>query len=201
MTIRLLLADDQALVRGAMAALLRVEPDLEIVAEVAHGDQVLAVAEQTRPDVCLLDIEMPGMDGIEVTRQLTARLPGTKVLVVTTFGRPGYLSRAMAAGALGFVVKDIPAEELADATRRVHAGEQIVDPALAARSLTEADPLSPRERELLQLCLEGGSVNDLAERLHLSPGTVRNYLSSAISKTGTRSRTEAAFAAQSRGWL
>jgi two-component system, NarL family, response regulator DesR len=200
--IRLLLADDQHLVRGALSALLSLEDDLEVVAEVGRGDEVVAAALEHRPDVALLDVEMPGLDGISATEQLRARVPGCRVLVVTTFGRPGYLRRAMAAGASGFMVKDAPADQLADAIRRVHQGLRVVDPSLAAESLAAGDsPLTPRERDVLAAALDGGTVADVAARLVLSEGTVRNYLSSAIGKTGTRTRADAARVARERGWL
>ncbi len=200
--IRLLLADDQALVRGALAALLSLEPDVEVVAEVGRGDEVVEAARRTRPDVALLDVEMPGLDGIGATAALRAALPGCKVLVVTTFGRPGYLRRAMEAGASGFVVKDTPARQLADAVRRVHAGLRVVDPSLAAETLASGlSPLTARESEVLRAARDGGTVADLACALHLSEGTVRNYLSAAIGKTGARTRAEAVRIADERGWL
>jgi two-component system, NarL family, response regulator DesR len=200
--IRLLIADDQALVRGALAALLSLESDLEVVAEVDRGDAVVPRALEVRPDVALLDIEMPGIDGIAATADLRAALPGCHVLVVTTFGRPGYLRRAMEAGASGFVVKDAPAEQLADAIRRVHAGLRVVDPGLAAESLATGDsPLTARERDVLAAARGGGTVADIARALALSDGTVRNYLSSAIGKTGARNRSDAARVAEQRGWL
>jgi len=201
-TVRLLLADDQALVRGALAALLQLEPDLEVVGEVSRGDEVVAAALDLRPDVALIDVEMPGMDGIAATAELRRSLPDCRVLIVTTFGRPGYLRRAMAAGASGFVVKDTPARQLADAVRRVHAGLRVVDPALAAETLTAGDsPLTPRETDLLRAARDGGTVADLARVLHLSEGTVRNYLSSAMGKTGARTRAEAVRIAEESGWL
>jgi two-component system, NarL family, response regulator DesR len=200
--IRLLLADDQGLVRGAMAALLSLEPDLEVVAEVARGDEVVSAALDARPDVALLDVEMPGLDGIAATAVLREQLPSCRVLVVTTFGRPGYLRRAIEAGASGFVVKDSPAEQLADAIRRVHAGLRVVDPALAVESLAAGpSPLTPREADVLRASRDGSSVADVAGRLYLSEGTVRNYLSSAIGKTGTRNRVEAVRVAEQNGWL
>jgi two-component system response regulator DesR len=200
--IRLLLADDQALVRGAMASLLGLEPDLEVVAEVGRGDEVVAAAREARPDVALLDVEMPGLDGIGATRALRAALPGCKVLVVTTFGRPGYLRHALEAGASGFVVKDTPARQLADAVRRVHAGLRVVDPALAAESLAAgSSPLTSRETDVLRAARDGGTVADLAAALHLSEGTVRNHLSAAIGKTGARTRAEAVRLAEDAGWL
>ncbi len=200
--IRLLLADDQALVRGAMAALLDSEPDLEVVAQVDRGDLVLDQIRATPVDVALLDIEMPGLQGIEVVELLAEHAPGVKTLVVTTFGRPGYLRRALDAGAAGFVVKDTPADELADAVRRVHAGLRVVDPALATESLIEGmNPLTDRERAVLSQALTGSPVAELARTLNLSAGTVRNYLSSAVAKTHARSSVEAAVIARDRGWL
>jgi two-component system, NarL family, response regulator DesR len=201
-TIRLLLADDQALVRGALATLLDLEPDLVVVAEVGRGDEVVAAAREARPDVALLDVEMPGLDGIAATRALRAAVPSCKVLVVTTFGRPGYLRRALEAGASGFVVKDTPARQLADAVRRVHAGLRVVDPGLAAESLAAgSNPLTARETDVLRAARDGGTVADLATALHLSEGTVRNHLSSAIGKTGARTRAEAVRLAEDAGWL
>ncbi|OLR94333.1 response regulator transcription factor [Actinokineospora bangkokensis] len=200
--IRVLLADDQALVRGALAALLGLEPDIEVVAEVSTGDEVLPAARRAHPDVALLDVQMPGLDGLSAAAALTAALPACKVVICTTFGRPGYLARAMAAGCAGFVVKDAPPERLVDAVRRVHGGLRVVDPALAAESLASGpDPLTDRERDTLRAAAEGGSVADLARALHLSEGTVRNHLSSAIGKTGARNRAEAAKLAEARGWL
>ncbi|SCE98813.1 two component transcriptional regulator, LuxR family [Micromonospora purpureochromogenes] len=200
--IRLLLADDQALVRGALAALLSLEPDLTVVAEVGRGDEVVDEARRTGPDVALLDVEMPGLDGISATAALRAAVPGCRVLVVTTFGRPGYLRRAMEAGANGFVVKDTPARQLADAVRRVHAGLRVVDPTLAAETLaTGASPLTGRETELLRAARDGGTVAELAAALHLSEGTVRNHLSAAIGKTGARNRADAVRIAEQNGWL
>jgi two-component system response regulator DesR len=200
--VRLLLADDQGLVRGALAALLEMEPDLTVVAEVGRGDEVVAAAEKARPDVALLDVEMPGMNGIAATAALRAALPSCRVVIVTTFGRPGYLRRAMEAGASGFVVKDTPARQLADAVRRVHAGLRVVDPALAAESLvTGATPLTERERDVLRAARTGATVADIASTLVLSEGTVRNYLSSAIGKTGARTRAEAVRIADESGWL
>ncbi|SCE98645.1 two component transcriptional regulator, LuxR family [Micromonospora coriariae] len=200
--IRLLLADDQALVRGALAALLSLEPDLTVVAEVGRGDEVVPEALRTAPDVALLDVEMPGLDGIAAAAALRAALPACRVLVVTTFGRPGYLRRAMEAGANGFVVKDTPARQLAEAVRRVHAGLRVVDPTLAAETLaTGASPLTERETEVLRAARAGGTVADLARELHLSEGTVRNHLSAVIGKTGARNRAEAVRVAERNGWL
>ncbi|MBY4568986.1 DNA-binding response regulator [Gordonia sihwensis] len=201
-TIRLLLADDQALVRGALAALLDLEPDLAVVAQVGRGDEVVDAARSSGAQVCLLDIEMPGADGIEAASRITRELPGVRSLVVTTFGRPGYLRRAVDAGAAGFVVKDTPAAELADAVRRVHAGLRVIDPTLATESLTSGDnPLTPRETEVLTAALSGATVATIASQVHLSAGTVRNHLSSAIGKTGASTRAEAARIARDRGWI
>ncbi|GAA1894427.1 response regulator transcription factor [Lapillicoccus jejuensis] len=202
MSIRLLLADDQALVRGALATLLDLENDLEVVAEVGRGDEVVEAARRTTPDVALLDVEMPGMDGIEATRALRTAAPGVKVLIVTTFGRPGFLRRALQAGASGFVVKDTPARQLADAVRRVHSGLRVVDPALAADSLTVGEsPLTVRESEVLRAARDGGSVADIARGVFLSEGTVRNHLSAAIGKTSARNRADAVRIADENGWL
>lgn len=202
MTIRLLLADDQALVRGALAALLDLEEDLEVVAQVGRGDEVVEAARASRADVCLLDIEMPGLDGLAVAAALREADVESRSLIVTTFGRPGYLRKALAAGASGFVVKDTPATELADAVRRVHAGLRVVDPTLAAESLAGAEnPLTERERDVLREALDGASVSAIAARVHLSGGTVRNYLSSAMGKIGGSTRVEAARAAERQGWL
>ena len=200
--IRLLLADDQALVRGALAALLDLETDLEVVAQVGRGDEVVEAAREARAEVCLLDIEMPGLSGIEAAAALRASLPGVRSLIVTTFGRPGYVRRALDAGASGFVVKDTPARELADAVRRVHAGLRVIDPDLATESLIAGpSPLTARESEILRLAMDGAPVAAIAARAHLSEGTVRNHLSSAIGKTGASTRAEAALVAQSNGWL
>ena len=199
---RLLLADDQSLVRGALAALLELEDDFEVVAQVGRGDEVLAAARLHHPDVALLDIEMPGLDGLAAAAVLHAELPACRVLILTTFGRPGYLRRAMEAGALGFVVKDAPAELLADAVRRVAAGERVVDPELAAATLAGgASPLTTRERDVLVAARGGATVADIAGKLFLSEGTVRNHHSAAISKIGVRNRAEARRIAEERGWL
>jgi two-component system, NarL family, response regulator DesR len=200
--IRILLADDQHLVRGALAALLSLEEDLEVVGEVGRGDEVLQSVRELRPDVVLLDVEMPGLDGLAAASVLTTEAPETRVLIVTTFGRPGFLRRAMESGALGFVVKDAPAEQLADAVRRVARGERVVDPALAAQTLAEgSSPLTGRERDVLTAARDGATVGDIAAKLVLSEGTVRNYLSSAITKTSARNRVEALRIADERGWL
>jgi two-component system response regulator DesR len=200
--ISVLLADDQHLVRGALAALLSLESDITVVAEVSRGDEVVAAARASGADVALLDVEMPGLDGIAAAAAIRAELPACRVLIVTTFGRPGYLRRAMEAGALGFVVKDAPVNELAAAVRRVAAGQRVVDPALAAATLAGgASPLTGRERDVLVAARDGATIADIAGRLFLSEGTVRNYLSAAIGKTGTRNRVEAVRAADSNGWL
>ncbi|HEY3611365.1 MAG TPA: response regulator transcription factor [Pseudonocardiaceae bacterium] len=200
--IRVLLADDQALVRGALSAMLNLEADIEVVAEVGSGDEVVPAARRTHPDVALLDVQMPGKDGLAAAAELRDSLPSCRVVVCTTFGRPGYLARAMAAGAAGFVVKDAPPEQLVDAVRRVHNGLRVVDPALAAESLARgASPLTDRERDVLNAARDGGTVSDVSKELHLSEGTVRNHLSSAIGKTGARTRAEAARIAEDCGWL
>ncbi|MBB1152041.1 MULTISPECIES: response regulator transcription factor [Amycolatopsis] len=200
--IRVLLADDQALVRGALASLLRMESDLEVVAEVGSGPEVLPAAQRTAPDIALVDVQMPGRDGLAVTAELRHALPDCRVLICTTFSRPGYLSRAMSAGAAGFVVKDSRPEQLINAIRRVHAGLRFVDPALAAESLASgASPLTDREADVLRAAAEGGTVADMALALGLSAGTVRNHLSSAIGKTQARTRAEAVRVAETSGWL
>jgi two-component system response regulator DesR len=200
--IRILLADDQALVRGALAALLELEADIEVVAQVGRGDEVVAAARSSQAEVCLLDIEMPGLTGLEVAEQLRTELPSVRSLIVTTFGRPGYVRRALDAGAAGFLVKDTPARELANAVRRVHAGLRVVDPDLATESLMSGpSPLTTRESEILLLSIDGAPVAVIAERAQLSIGTVRNHLSAAIGKTGASTRAEAARLAQSNGWI
>lgn len=201
-TIRVLLADDQALVRGALAALLDLESDIEVVAQVGRGDEVVEAARSAEVEVCVLDIEMPGADGIEAVAALREALPQVRSMIVTTFGRPGYLRRGLEAGASGFLVKDTPATELAEAVRRIHRGLRVVDPALAAESLADgANPLTEREQEVLRCAREGLRVAEIAGRVHLSPGTVRNYLSSAIGKTGATTSSQAAQVAETRGWL
>jgi two-component system, NarL family, response regulator DesR len=200
--IRLLLADDQALIRSALAALLDLEDDFTVVAQVGRGDAVVPAAVEHAPDVALLDVEMPGMDGLAAAAALTGRVPTCRVIILTSFGRPGYLRRAMEAGALGYVVKDAPAEQLADAVRRVYRGERVVDPALAAATLAGGpSPLTGRERDVLVAARHGATIADIARNLFLSEGTVRNYLSAAIAKTGTRNRVEAVRVADERGWL
>jgi two-component system response regulator DesR len=200
--IRILVAEDQALVRGAIVALLGLERDFDVVAEVARGDEVVPRGLETRPDVALLDIEMPGLDGLTAAAQLRTALPSCRVIVVTTFGRPGYLRRAMEAGASGFLLKDAPATQLAEAIRRVAAGGRVVDPALAVDALAEgSNPLSGREREVLATSLEVATIAEIAELMSLSEGTVRNHLSAAIQKAGARNRAEAARIALEKGWL
>jgi len=202
MTVRVLLAEDQAMVRGALSALLSLEDDIEIVAEASRGDEVLPAALDTLPDVALLDIEMPGGDGLEVAAVLHERLPSCLVVILTTFGRSGYLKRAMESGAVGFLLKDAPASDLAGAIRSAMKGERVVDPALAAAALSEGDnPLTEREREVLAASEGGATIEDVAARLYLSEGTVRNYLSTAIKKLGARNRVEAARLAERKGWL
>ncbi|MGV9293827.1 response regulator [Amycolatopsis sp. NPDC003676] len=200
--IRVLLADDQAMVRGALATVLGLEADIEVVAQVGSGDEVVAAAKETAPDVALLDVQMPGMDGLTAAAELKTALPACRVIICTTFGRPGYLARAMAAGAAGFVVKDAPPEQLVEAVRRVHSGLRVVDPALAAESLaTGTSLLTARERDVLSAAKDGSTVADIAKSLFLSDGTVRNHLSSAIGKTGARTRAEAVRLSEERGWL
>ncbi len=200
--IRVLLADDQALIRGALAALLGTEPDLTVVAEVGRGDEVLAAALASSPDVALLDVQMPGLDGLAAAAALRERLPRCRVLMLTTFGRPGYLRRALQAGASGFLVKDAPPERLIEAIRRAHTGLRVVDPALAVESLSLGDsPLTGRERDVLAAAADGSTVAEIARHLYLSEGTVRNHLSSVIGKTGARTRADAVRIATDRGWM
>jgi two-component system response regulator DesR len=199
-----LLAEDQVMIREALAALLSFEDDIEVVAQVGRGDEVVAAARGAKPDVALLDIEMPGMDGLTAAAALRRANPGTKVIILTTFGRPGYLRRAMESGASGFIVKDSSADKLVGTIRDVLAGQRVIDPDLAAAALAEgASPLTPRETEVLAAAArsDGATVAELAAELFLSEGTVRNYLSSCIQKTGARNRTEAQRIAQERGWL
>ena len=200
--IRVLLAEDQAMIREALAALLSFEDDIEVVAQVGRGDEVTAAALASKPDVALLDIEMPGMDGLTAAAALSQASPGTKIVILTTFGRPGYLRRAMEAGASGFVVKDSPADRLARTIRQVLSGQRVIDPELAAAALSEgASPLTPRERDVLAASQDGATIAEIAATLYLSEGTVRNYLSACIQKTGARNRTEALRVADERGWL
>ena len=202
-TIRVLVADDQSLVRGALVALLDLESDLEVVAEAGSGDEVVEVALRARPDVALLDIQMPGRDGIAVAAELKERLPSCRVIMCTTFARPGYLVRAMDAGAVGFIVKDVSPEDLLEAVRRVYRGLRVIDPALAAESvMIGPNPLTAREREVLASVDRFGTISEMSAALHLTEGTIRNHLSSpAIGKTAARTRAEAFRIAEGRGWL
>jgi two-component system response regulator DesR len=208
--IRVLLAEDQSMVLGALAALLELEDDIEVVGRARDGDEALRLARESRPDVVVTDIEMPGMTGLDLAaalrrEMLEPREPweprAPRVIILTTFGRSGYLRRALAAGAAGYLLKDAPADRLADAIRRVHAGLRSIDPELAAAAWDEADPLTDRERQVLRLAAEGLSTAKIGAALHLSEGTVRNYLSEAISKLGAENRVEAARIARQKGWL
>ena len=200
--IRVLLAEDQAMVRGALAALLGLEPDIEVVAQVERADQVVTAVFASRPDVALLDIELLGGSGLDAARELHQAMPSCRVVMLTTFGRVGYLRRAMSSGAAGFLLKDAPAAELGKAIRRVAAGERVIDPDLALTALSEGDnPLTGREREVLSEAIDGATIADIATRLKLSEGTVRNHLSVAIQKLGGRNRVEAARLAEQKGWL
>ncbi|SER75496.1 two component transcriptional regulator, LuxR family [Lentzea xinjiangensis] len=199
--IRVVLAEDQAMVRGAFAQLLDLQPDVTVVATAGDGDEALAAVALHRPDVLLTDIEMPGRTGLDVAQELSRLGGSTKVLIITTFARGGYLRRAMNAGVVGYVLKDAPIAELVSALRRVHAGERVVAPELAMAAWDSADPLTPRERELLREVTTGASNADIAARLNLAEGTVRNYLSTAMAKLGARNRSEAANTARDRGWL
>jgi two-component system response regulator DesR len=200
--IRVLIAEDQAMIRGALAALLSTEADIEVVAQVERGDRVLDEALRAKPDVALLDIEMPGKDGITAAAELRAKLPSCRVLILTVFGRPGYLRRAVDAGVSGFLLKDAPPDELASAIRRTAKGEKVIDSQLAHAALSEgSSPLTPRERDVLAMSVRGASVEEVARSLHLTNGTVRNHLSIAIQKLNAHNRTEAARIAEEKGWL
>ncbi|HKB47182.1 MAG TPA: response regulator transcription factor [Ktedonobacterales bacterium] len=200
--IRVLLAEDQTMVRGALVALLALAGDIEVVAEASRGDEVVPRALAAKPDVALLDIEMPGGDGLAAAAALHEQLPSCHVLMLTTFGRPGYLRRALESGAAGFLLKDAPPADLAAAVRRAAAGQRVVDPDLALSALSEgASPLTEREREVLAAARHGASVAEIAARLALSEGTIGNYLSVAMQKTGARNRSEAAHIAEEKGWL
>lgn len=202
MKIRVVLAEDQAMVLGALAALLDLEPDIQVIAKAGNGRDALKAAEQLTPDVLVTDIEMPGMTGLEVATALQLSRPQVRTVILTTFARPGYLRRALDSGARGYLLKDRPSAELADAVRRVHQGLRVVDPALATEAWgAEPDPLTDRERHILQLAGDGRSSAEIAHQLHLSEGTVRNYLSEAISKLGASNRTDAARIARTKGWL
>jgi len=199
--IRVLIAEDQAMIAGALAALLSIERDIEVVGTSSNGRDALAAVRQLRPDVVLTDIEMPEMTGLELAAALRLENQTDRVVMLTTFARPGYLRRALDAGASGYVLKDAPSSRLADAIRRVHAGGRAIDPELAAEAWTEADPLTDRERQILRLAADGRSGPEIAAELRLSEGTVRNYLSEAVSKVGGRNRVDAARIARAKGWL
>ena len=199
--IRVVIAEDQAMVLGALSALLEIESDIEVVARARNGDEALDLVRAHRPDVLLTDIEMPAKTGLEVAAMVRQEGLPTRVVILTTFARAGYLRRALEAGASGYLLKDSPAEQLANAIRRVHAGGRAVDPELAAEAWSEPDPLTDRERQVLRLAGEGQATGEIAEALHLSEGTVRNYLSEAISKLGAQNRVEAARIAREKGWL
>jgi len=200
--IRVVLAEDQVMVLGALAALLELEGDIQVVAKAANGRDALRAAEQMTPDVLVTDIEMPGMTGLEVAAALKISRPSVKAVILTTFARPGYLRRALDSGARGYLLKDRPAAELADAVRRVNQGLRVVDPALAAEAWNaEADPLTDRERQILQRAGDGRSSSEISAELRLSEGTVRNYLSEAIAKLGATNRVDAARIARAKGWL
>lgn len=200
--ITVLLADDETLVREALEALLGLQDDLDVVAVAASGDEALAAITRHQPDVAVLDLQMPGLDGIEVTRAAADASPGTRCLIVTSHGRPGYLKRALASGARGFVPKTTPARTLADVIRQVHAGHRYVDPELSAAAISAGDsPLTPREADVLELADGGARIEEIAQRAHLSPGTVRNYLSSAVTKLGVTNRHEAVEQARRNGWI
>jgi two-component system, NarL family, response regulator DesR len=199
--IRVLIAEDQAMVLGALGALIDIEPDLDVVAQTPSGSEALKAALALRPDVVVTDIEMPGLSGLELANELRRRGSSARIIILTTFARPGYLRRALDAGASGYLLKDAPSHRLADAIRRVHGGGRAVDPELAAEAWSESDPLTDRERQVLRLAAEGEAGAEIAEKLELSEGTVRNYLSEAISKLGAKNRVEAARIARVKGWL
>jgi len=199
--IRVLIAEDQSMVLGALRALLEIEADLEVVATARTGAEALELATAQQPDVVVTDIEMPGMTGLELAAELGRRGSTARIVILTTFARPGYLRRALDAGAAGYLLKDAPSHQLADAIRRVHAGLRAVDPELASEAWSEPDPLTDRERQVLRLAADGQSGADIAGRLHLSEGTVRNYLSEAVGKLGGRNKVDAARIARAKGWL
>lgn len=202
MSIRVMIVEDQAMVRGALAALLALEPGLEIVAECANAESALADIDRAQPDIVLMDVELPGLSGIEAIAAITESRPAAKSIVLTTFGRPGYLRAALDAGAVGFLVKDAPASELAASIRQVQAGGRAIDPDLAMAALALGpNPLTPRQRDVLRLTQLGRSITNIAQRLCLTEGTVRNYISEAIAVTGGANRIEAARIAESNGWL
>ncbi len=199
--IRVILAEDQALVRGALSALLELEDDIEVIFQAQNGLEALEQTQRLQPDVLLTDIEMPKMTGLELALEVKKQNLKTKVVIVTTFARAGYLRRALEAGATGYLLKDAPADDLADAVRRVHAGARAIDPTLALEAWSEADPLTDRERQVLRFASEGQSSLEIAGSLKLSEGTIRNYLSEAIAKLGANNRVEAARIAREKGWL
>lgn len=202
MTIRILIAEDQAMVRGALSALLFLENDMEVVSEVSRADDIVGAALASQPDVALLDIEMPGGDGITAAALLHQKLPNCRILILTTFGRPGYLRRAMESGVVGFLVKDAPAAELAQSIRKAMKGARVIDPELAKAALSQGEnPLTERERTILRVASDGASIEDIASKLYISHGTVRNHLSSAIQKLGVKNRAEAVHAAKQQGWI
>lgn len=199
--IRVVIAEDQSMVLGALAALLDIERDIEVVGKAHNGREALDMVRALTPDVVLTDIEMPEMTGLDLALAVRAAHPRSRIVILTTFARPGYLRRALDAGASGYLLKDAPSDRLADAIRRVHAGGRAIDPELAAEAWSERDPLSDRERQVLRLAGEGRSGPEIAAELHLSEGTVRNYLSEAISKVGGKNRVDAARIARAKGWL
>lgn len=199
--IRVVIAEDQGMVLGALAALLKLESDIEVLAQVRNGKEAIAAVASLRPDILITDIEMPELTGLDVAAEIKRRRLSTRVIILTTFARSGYLRRAMEHGVVGYLLKDRPAAELADAVRRVHRGLRVVDPDLAADALSEPDPLTDRERQVLRLADEGRTSGDIANELGLSEGTVRNYLSEVFSKLGAINRMEAARIARSKGWL
>ena len=199
--IRVVIAEDQGMVLGALATLLEIEGDIAVVARAKHGADALAAVVEHKPEIFLTDIEMPEMSGLDVAAELKRRRSSTKVIILTTFARAGYLRRALEAGAAGYLLKDMAAEKLADAVRRVQSGLRVIDPELAAEAWVEPDPLTDRERQVLRLAGEGMTSLDIAGKLSLSEGTVRNYLSEAISKLGAANRVEAARIARTKGWL
>jgi two-component system, NarL family, response regulator DesR len=199
--IRVAIAEDQGMVLGALATLLEIEGDITVIARSRNGSDALNAVLAHKPDIFLTDIEMPEMSGLEVAAELRRRRLPTKTIILTTFARSGYLRRALEAGAAGYLLKDMAAEKLADAVRRVHNGMRVIDPELAAEAWVEADPLTDRERQVLRLAGDGMASIDIAEKLSLSEGTVRNYLSEAISKLGAANRVEASRIARTKGWL
>jgi two-component system response regulator DesR len=200
--ITILLADDETLIRDAIVSLLRLEEDIDVVAVAASGTEAVDAARKYRPDVAVLDLQMPGLDGIEAAERITADNPGCRAIIVTSHGRPGYLKRALATGVAGFLPKTVSSTVLSDVVRQVHAGGRYVDPQLAAEAIGAGDsPLTPREADVLELAEQGAPIEEIAQRAHLSPGTVRNYLSSATSKLGASNRHEAAHRAREHGWI